>query len=117
MTSGEPGDRVQFSEFVAANVRLYALRNQSKLSTKAIANFARGELATALRKGPKQCNLLVAGYDKDKGPSLYFLDYLATMHKMNVAGYGYGKSIEATREREREREREKENFIFSCFIR
>jgi 20S proteasome subunit beta 4 len=88
--SGEPGDRVQFSEFVAANVRLYALRNGSKLSTKAIANFARGELATALRKGPKSTNLLVAGYDEGKGPSLYFLDYLATMHKMNVAGYGYG---------------------------
>ena len=112
VTSGEPGDRVQFSEFVAANVRLYALRNQSKLSTKAIANFARGELATALRKGPKQCNLLVAGYDKDKGPSLYFLDYLATMHKMNVAGYGYGKSIEATRERERERERKREREFY-----
>mmetsp|Transcript_23475 Transcript_23475/g.50143 ORF Transcript_23475/g.50143 Transcript_23475/m.50143 type:complete len:194 (-) Transcript_23475:213-794(-) len=90
VTSGEPGDRVQFSEFVAANVRLYALRNQTKLSTKAVANFARGELATALRKGPKSCNLLVAGYDKGKGPSLYFLDYLATMHSMNVAGYGYG---------------------------
>lgn len=89
-TSGEPGDRVQFSEFVAANVRLYSLRNGSKLSTKAIANFARGELATALRQGPKSTNLLVAGYDEGKGPSLYFLDYLATMHKMNVAGYGYG---------------------------
>ena len=82
---------MQFSEFVAANVRLYALRSGSKLSTKAIANFARGELATALRKGPKSANLLVAGYDEGKGPSLYFLDYLATMHKMNVAGYGYGK--------------------------
>ena len=34
-TSGEPGDRVQFSEFVAANARLYALRNQATLSTKA----------------------------------------------------------------------------------
>ena len=89
-TSGEPGDRVQFSEFVAANARLYALRNKSKLSTKALANFTRGELATALRKGPKSTNLLVAGYDKGKGASLYFLDYLATLHSMNIAGYGYG---------------------------
>lgn len=89
-TSGEPGDRVQFSEFVAANARLYALRNGTKLSTKAIANFSRGELATALRKGPKSTNLLVAGWDEGKGASLYFLDYLATMHSMNVAGYGYG---------------------------
>ena len=89
-TSGEPGDRVQFSEFVAANARLYALRNQATLSTKAVAHFARGELATALRKGPKQCNLLVAGFDESRGASLYFLDYLATLHKMNVCGFGYG---------------------------
>ena len=49
-TAGEPGDRVQFSEFVIANVRLYALRNDFPLSTPAVANFTRNELATALRK-------------------------------------------------------------------
>lgn len=48
--SGEPGDRVQFSEFVAANVRLHALRTDTRLSTSAVAHFTRGELATALRK-------------------------------------------------------------------
>ena len=53
--SGEAGDRVNFSEFVIANVRLYALRNGAKLSTKAVANFTRGELATALRKVGGAC--------------------------------------------------------------
>lgn len=48
--SGEAGDRVNFSEYIIANVRLYALRNDAKLSTKAVANFTRNELATALRK-------------------------------------------------------------------
>ena len=48
--AGEPGDRVQFSEFIKANVRLYNLRNGRKLSTKATANYLRGELATALRQ-------------------------------------------------------------------
>lgn len=48
--SGEAGDRVNFSEYIIANVRLYALRNGAKLSTKAVANFTRSELATALRK-------------------------------------------------------------------
>lgn len=48
--SGEAGDRVNFSEYVIANVRLYALRNGTRLNTKAVANFTRGELATALRK-------------------------------------------------------------------
>ena len=49
---GEPGDRVQFSEFILANVRLYALRHDKSLSTHAVANFTRTELATALRKVP-----------------------------------------------------------------
>ncbi|KAK9801378.1 hypothetical protein WJX73_003064 [Symbiochloris irregularis] len=88
--SGEPGDRVQFSEFIKANVQLYNLRNSRKLGTKATANYLRGELATALRKRPYSTNLLIAGYDKGKGPSLYWCDYLATMHKMNIAGTGYG---------------------------
>lgn len=48
--SGEAGDRVNFSEYIIANVRLYALRNDTRLSTQAVATFTRGELATALRK-------------------------------------------------------------------
>jgi Proteasome subunit len=39
---------------------------------------------------PYATNLLIAGYDEGAGPSLYWMDYLATMHKMNVAGNGYG---------------------------
>ncbi|KAL6779731.1 PBD1 [Auxenochlorella protothecoides x Auxenochlorella symbiontica] len=88
--SGEAGDRVNFSEFVIANVRLYALRNGIPLSTKAVANFTRGELATALRKSPYQTNLLLAGFDASTGPALYWLDYLATLHQTNVCGSGYG---------------------------
>ena len=49
-TSGEPGDADQFSEFIKANLKLYALKNQTALSTHAAANYTRGELATALRK-------------------------------------------------------------------
>lgn len=48
--AGEAGDRVNFSEYIIANVKLYALRNATELSTKAVANYTRGELATALRK-------------------------------------------------------------------
>jgi 20S proteasome subunit beta 4 len=88
--AGEAGDRVQFSEYIIANVKLYSLRNSTSLSTKSVAHFARGELATALRKSPYQCNLLVAGYDECTGPSLYWLDYLATLHKVNTGGTGYG---------------------------
>lgn len=47
--AGEAGDRVNFTEYVIANVKLYALRNGTQLSTKAVAAYTRGELATALR--------------------------------------------------------------------
>lgn len=33
--------------------------------------------------------MLLAGYDKDEGASLYFIDYLASLHKMNFACQGY----------------------------
>lgn len=120
-------------------VRLYALRNGQQLSTKAVANFTRSELATALRKvragvlckglglemracmasfsalwdhrlhsllgapnllcacptsgtaqSPYHTNLLMAGFDEGSGPSLYWCDYLATLHHMNICGTGYG---------------------------
>lgn len=48
--SGEAGDRVQFSEFIIANVKLYALTNSTELTTKSVANYTRGEMAKALRK-------------------------------------------------------------------
>eukprot|EP00887_Chlorella_sp_A99_P006277 scaffold3.g6277.t1 len=88
--SGEAGDRVNFSEYIIANVRLYALRNGMSLSTKAVANFTRGELAAALRRSPYNTNLLIAGFDEGSGPSLYWCDYLATLHQMNITGTGYG---------------------------
>ena len=65
--TGEPGDRVQFSEYVSANVRLSALRNETRLSTSAVAHYARGELAAALRKRPSSTNLLIAGFDEHEG--------------------------------------------------
>lgn len=87
---GKPGDRVQFSEYINANTRLYALRNGMGLSTKAVANFTRGELATSLRKSPYATDILIGGYDEKTGPSLYWLDNLATLHKTNFSGNGYG---------------------------
>jgi 20S proteasome subunit beta 4 len=88
--SGEAGDRVNFCDYIVANARLYALRNGQALSTKAVANYTRGELAKALRQSPYNTNLLMAGFDAGVGPSLFWCDYLATLHAMNVCGTGYG---------------------------
>lgn len=43
-----------------------------------------------LLKTPYMVNLLMAGYDKNEGPSLYFMDYLASMNKCPFAAHGYG---------------------------
>ncbi|GAQ82217.1 20S proteasome regulatory subunit beta protein [Klebsormidium nitens] len=89
-TSGETGDRVQFSELIQKNIHLYQYRNGLPLSTDGAAHYMRGQLATALRKGPYSVFLLLAGWDKETGPSLYYMDYLATMHKLDKASMGYG---------------------------
>ncbi|KAG0581826.1 hypothetical protein M758_3G012900 [Ceratodon purpureus] len=88
--TGESGDRVQFSEYIQKNILLYQYKNGIALSTSAAANFTRGELATALRKNPYQVNMMIAGWDKDVGPSLYYLDYISTLHKLEKGGMGYG---------------------------
>merc|ERR1719217_93210 len=86
---GPNGDVNNFIEYVSKNIRLYQLRNSLNLSVKAAVNFTRNELAAALRKGPFQTDLIVAGVDED-GPSLYFMDYLASAEKVNKAAHGYG---------------------------
>ncbi|CAE7332138.1 PBD2 [Symbiodinium sp. CCMP2592] len=76
-------------EFIEKNVKLNELRTGIPMSTKAAASFTRNELAHALRKGPFQTDILVAGIDAE-GPSLYFMDYLASSEKVNKAAHGYG---------------------------
>jgi len=88
--SGPKGDVSNFGEFVKCNLNLYRLKNGRSLSTSAAAHWTRNELAKALRSGPYQVNGLFAGCDDQSGPELYFLDYLATMHKVNSSGHGYG---------------------------
>jgi len=87
--AGEQGDRVAFTELIQKNMHLYEVRYGFPLNTSAAANFIRTNLATALRKNPYQTNLLLAGYDKADGASLYFIDYLASMHKLEYATHGY----------------------------
>ena len=69
------------------------------------------QLADALRKAPYQVNVLIGGVDKAPAaagaggagagaggaggsaakavPGLYFMDYMASLHKMNYAAHGY----------------------------
>ncbi len=43
-------------------------------------------------QNPYQTNMMIDGWDKDVGPSLYYLDYIATLHKLEKGGLGYGES-------------------------
>ncbi|KAF9978135.1 Proteasome subunit beta type-4 [Modicella reniformis] len=90
--SGEPGDGVHFSEYIERNIKLYGIRHGIELSPKAVASFARRELADSLRsRKPYAVNLLIAGYDvKTDKPSLYWIDHLASSVDVPFAAHGYG---------------------------
>merc|ERR1711916_36840 len=77
--------------YLKRNLDLYRFRNGYALSTKAVANFARSELAHAIRHGPKAVNMLLAGVDGEgAAPQLYSLDYLGAMITDSFAVHGYG---------------------------
>jgi len=90
--SGEAADREAFAQYIQKNVKLYALRTGLTLSNHAAANFARNEMAEALRRNPYQTNVLLAGHD-EAGPALYYLDYLGLMHKLDFSAHGYASNF------------------------
>lgn len=86
---------VQFAEYIQANAQLYSMRNGMELSPSATANFVRGELARSLRsRRPYQVNLILGGYDQiaDK-PTLYWIDYLASLAPVPYAAHGYAQYV------------------------
>ncbi|CAF0853785.1 unnamed protein product [Brachionus calyciflorus] len=91
LVTGEPGDKVNFAEYIQRNLQLYKMINGYDLSTNAAANYARRELATSLRsRDPYHVNMLIAGHDDHDGASLYFMDYLSSLVKLPFAIHGYG---------------------------
>lgn len=47
--SGEPGDAVNFVEYIQRNVQLYYVKNELELGTEAAAHLTRRQLAESLR--------------------------------------------------------------------
>lgn len=84
---------VQFAEYIQANAQLYSMRNEADLSPSALAHFVRGELASSLRsRKPYNVNLLLGGVDPiTHKPSLYWLDYLASLASLPYAAHGYAQ--------------------------
>ena len=57
-------------------------------------SILRNELATALRKAPKQVNALIGGVDtlgEDVKPKIYSLDYLGSVVQVPFAAKGYAQ--------------------------
>ncbi len=50
-------------------------------------------MAKALRRGPYQTNLLLAGFDQPNEIALYHMDYLASMAKVNFSAHGYASNF------------------------
>jgi len=86
---GDPADCVQEPEFFKKNIALNYYRNGVAMSTHGVANYMRGEKSAKLRKGMAVVDMLLGGYDEDVGPSLYFIDYLASMQKLDKGAHGY----------------------------
>lgn len=84
---------VQFAEYIQRNAQLYSMRNETDLSPSGLAHFVRGELASSLRsRKPYNVNLLMGGVDPITGkPSLYWMDYLASMAEVPYGAHGYAQ--------------------------
>jgi len=91
--AGVPADTSAFNEYISKNLKLYELNNDVKLGTQATANYMRNELATALRKGPYQTNILLGGHDSVEGTSLYTMDMYAYLSKVNFGAHGYAANF------------------------
>eukprot|EP01129_Flabellula_baltica_P017102 TRINITY_DN9377_c0_g1_i2.p1 TRINITY_DN9377_c0_g1~~TRINITY_DN9377_c0_g1_i2.p1 ORF type:complete len:198 (-),score=47.52 TRINITY_DN9377_c0_g1_i2:62-655(-) len=87
--AGEYGDRDNFVSYITRNLKLFNLRTDLALSTKAVASFTQDEMASALRRNPYNANLLLGGYDEDDGAELYMIDYLGSCVKAPFAAHGY----------------------------
>ncbi|KAG8999121.1 Proteasome subunit beta type-4 [Tulasnella sp. JGI-2019a] len=90
--SGEPGDTVQFAEYIERNLRLQHIRNIHELQPSSSASWIRRSLADSLRsRHPYSVNLLLGGYDvATESPKLYWIDYLGTLADVPFAAHGYG---------------------------
>jgi len=90
--SGEPGDTVQFAEYIERNLRLHQIRYLHPLRPSSAASWIRRQLADSLRsRSPYSVNLLVGGYDvATSEPHLYWIDYLGTSAHVPYAAQGYG---------------------------
>ncbi|CAE7209627.1 unnamed protein product [Rhizoctonia solani] len=95
--SGEPGDTVQFAEYVERNLRLYQMRYVHPLRPPSAAAWIRRSVADSIRSrhpysasGIDLAESPVHAPDGPKGrPSLYWIDFFGTLAEVPFAAHGY----------------------------
>eukprot|EP01061_Rhynchopus_euleeides_P005947 TRINITY_DN15034_c0_g1_i1.p1 TRINITY_DN15034_c0_g1~~TRINITY_DN15034_c0_g1_i1.p1 ORF type:complete len:206 (+),score=93.01 TRINITY_DN15034_c0_g1_i1:46-663(+) len=101
---GEQSDRVRLLQYIRCAMKPAQIQSGKALSTSSVAHFMRSHMAQSLRsrRGMYAANMMFAGYDLPQsetgdesptGPSLYWIDYLAAMQKVNYGVHGYGGSF------------------------
>lgn len=96
--SGDFGDALVLSEYIKANVSLEEDRESGKsLTMNALSSYVRKEIANSLRsQNAYQTNVIIAGCDikEEKTiPSVYWIDYLATLKRVPYAVHGHASSF------------------------
>ena len=86
--AGEICDRERFSSYIMRNMALQKYRTGNDMDLEAIAEYTRSELAYAIRRGPFQTNIILAGVENDEA-KLYWIDYMGTMCQMTKGAHGY----------------------------
>jgi 20S proteasome subunit beta 4 len=90
---GEPGDCLQFGEYIEKNLALYKFKNGYEISPQSAAHYCRRTIATSLRsKHYYVVDLILGGFDTiSSTPYLSAIDYLG--NKVDSAEYvfrGFG---------------------------
>ncbi len=86
--AGSVGDAQSLMKVIEAEVSLYEMRNNQKISIKAAASLT----ANILRSGPMMVQTLLGGVDEN-GPSLYSLDPAGGMIKDTFISTGSGSIV------------------------
>lgn len=86
--AGSVGDAQSLMKVIEAEVSLYEMRNNEKISIKAAASLT----ANILRSGPMMVQTLLGGVDEN-GPSLYSLDPAGGMIKDEFISTGSGSIV------------------------
>lgn len=94
-TSGDPGDKIQFAEFVQRNMELEKFRDGFEVPIDKAFHWTRWQLATRIRsRNPSQCNPLIGGFDTKRNVGrVFYLDYMGTGIEVGYAIHGYGESF------------------------